>query len=42
MSVLHTAAKRLEDQSLRQWFNSTLDALALDPDADLYTLFPKP
>jgi transposase len=42
MSILHTAAKRLEDQSLRQWFHSTLEALAKDPKVDLYALLPKP
>jgi hypothetical protein len=42
MSVLHTAAKRLEDQSLRQWFFSTLEALSKNPSADLAALLPKP
>jgi transposase len=41
MSVIHTAAKRLEKQSLRQWFFSTLEALAKDPNVDLFQLIPK-
>jgi hypothetical protein len=41
MSVIHTAAKRLDDQSLRRWFFSTLEALANDPNTDLFQFLPK-
>ena len=41
MSVLHTAAKRLNgEMSVQQWFKNTLDYLADDPDADLFSLLP--
>ena len=41
MSVFHTAAKRLgNDQTIKQWFVSTLDRLSENPDVDLVTLLP--
>jgi len=42
MSVFHTAAKRLTDQSIRQWIQSTLETLANNPEIELYQLLPKP
>lgn len=41
MSVLHTAAKRLENQTIKQWFVSNLITLADNPDTDLYKSLPK-
>lgn len=42
MSILHTAAKRLDDStSMRRWFLSTLDALAKDSKLDLASLLPR-
>lgn len=42
MSVLHTAAKRIDDSTtMRRWFLSTLDALARDPSTDLAAFLQK-
>jgi hypothetical protein len=40
MTILHTTAKRLENQSLRRWFHSTLEAISKDPTTDLTSLIP--
>ena len=40
MSIFHTAAKRLEHQTIKQWFLSTLDKLADNPDVNLSDLIP--
>lgn len=36
MSVLHTAVKRLDDQTIKQWLVSSLEKIADDPTIDLY------
>jgi transposase len=42
MSVLHTAAKRIDDATtMRRWFLSALDALARDPATDLSEFLTK-
>ena len=38
MSILHTAVKRLDDQTIKQWFVSALEMLADDPSVDLYAI----
>lgn len=41
MSVLHTVAKRLDDETtIRRWLLSSLDSLACDQSLDLYPLIP--
>lgn len=41
MSIIHTAAKRLNsNQSLEEWFGKTLQAFALNPSIDPYSLLP--
>lgn len=40
MSILHTAQKRLKDQTLENWFKNALDQLALNPVLDPYSLLP--
>lgn len=42
MTVLHTAEKRLKNQTLEEWFKSALDKLSLSPDIDPYSLLPPP
>ncbi len=42
MSVLHSVAKRLEHQTIKQWLVSTLDQLADDSTINLTTLLPDP
>ena len=36
MSVLHTAVKRLDDQTIKQWFVASLEKIVDDPNVDLY------
>ena len=40
MSILHTAQKRLKNQSLEKWFKQSLDKIAADPDISPYSLLP--
>lgn len=43
MTVLHTAQKRLENQSrLVEWFKGALDKISVDPKTDSYSLLPPP
>jgi hypothetical protein len=39
MTVLHTAAKRLKNQTLEEWFLWTLEKFAKNPDIDPISLF---
>ncbi len=38
MSVLQTATKRLENQTIKQWFVSALEGLVDNPNTDLYDI----
>jgi len=40
MTILHTAQKRLKDQTLEDWFKNALDQLAFNPALDPYSLLP--
>jgi len=40
MTILHTAEKRLNGQSLKKWFKQLLDQIALNPNIDPYSLLP--
>lgn len=40
MTVIHTAAKRLKDQTPEEWFKQTLDAFSRDMTIDPSTLLP--
>jgi hypothetical protein len=43
MTVLHTAQKRLENQSrLVEWFKGVLDKISVNPKIDPYSLLPPP
>jgi len=40
MSILHTAQKRLKEQTLQDWFKDALDQLAINSSLDPYSLLP--
>jgi transposase len=40
MTILHTAQKRLRDQTLADWLKGGLDKLASNPELDPYALLP--
>lgn len=42
MTIIHTAEKRLKNQTLEEWFKTALDKLSLSPDIDPYSLLPPP
>lgn len=40
MSILHTAQKRLKEQTLEDWFKEALDKIVINPKIDTYTFLP--
>lgn len=40
MTILHTAAKRLKNQTLEEWFLATLEEFAKNPNVDPISLLP--
>ena len=40
MTILHTAEKRLKDQTMEEWFKNALDKLVLNPNINPYSLLP--
>jgi hypothetical protein len=40
MTILHTAKKRLKNQSLEEWFRQSLDKIAAEPHIAPYSLLP--
>jgi hypothetical protein len=40
MTIMHTAKKRLPDNNLQEWLKKSLDAIAANPDIDVYSLLP--
>lgn len=42
MTILHTARKRLKNQSPEEWFKQSLDKIAINPRLDPYSLLPAP
>lgn len=42
MTIIHTARKRLPAENVAVWLKESLDALAANPDIDIYSLLPPP
>lgn len=42
MTIIHTAKKRLSADTLQQWLKESLDAIAVKPGIDTYSLLPPP
>jgi len=42
MSILHTAQKRLKNQTLEDWFKNALNSIVANPNVDPYSLLPPP
>jgi transposase len=40
MTIIHTAKKRLPSDTLQHWLKESLDAIAMNPDIDAYSLLP--
>jgi len=40
MTILHTAKKRIKNQTLAEWFKEALDKIAFNPNILPYSLFP--
>lgn len=42
MTIIHTAKKRLPDDALQEWLKKSLDAIAVNPSVNVYSLLPLP
>lgn len=42
MTIIHTAKKRLPEDTLQEWLKESLDAIAANPAVDAYSLLPPP
>jgi len=40
MTILHTAQKRLKNQTIEDWLKNALDKIVANPNIDLYSLLP--
>ena len=40
MTIIHTAKKRLPDHNVQEWLKESLDAIAVNPGVDVYSLLP--